>query len=54
MVWLGIIFIFLAVGLVIGEWYTRSGLLVTAGLVSLIFGLVIFFTQGAIFLRINW
>jgi hypothetical protein len=54
MIWLGVIFILLAVGLVIGEWFTRSGLLVAGGLVCLIFGLVIFFTNGAIFLQSNW
>jgi membrane-bound serine protease (ClpP class) len=54
MIWLGIILIILAVGLVIGELFTGSGLLLVSGIAALIFGLVILFTQGSLFLQINW
>jgi len=54
MIWLGFIFIFLAVGFVIGELFTGSGLLLVIGIASLIFGLVVFSTQGTVLLQINW
>jgi hypothetical protein len=43
MVWLGIIFIILALGLVIGELFTGSGFMLVLGIGALIFGLAIFF-----------
>jgi|WetSurMetagenome_2_1015567.scaffolds.fasta_scaffold814825_1 membrane-bound serine protease (ClpP class) len=54
MFWLGIIFIVLAVGLIIGELFTGTTLMLVGGLVALIFGLIVLFTQGSVLLGVNW
>ena len=54
MVWLGIVLIIIAVGLIIGEFFTGSGILIISGIVALIFGLIILFSQGALLIQINW
>ena len=53
MIALGIILLILAVGLVIGELYTGSGLLLAGAIAAIIFGLVILFTQGSLLIQIN-
>lgn len=50
----GIILILLAIGLIIGELHTGSGLLLICGMASLIIGVAILFTKGAVFNPINW
>jgi membrane-bound serine protease (ClpP class) len=54
MFWLGIVFIVLAVGLIIGELFTGTTLMLVGGLVALIFGLIVLFTQGSVLLGVNW
>jgi len=54
MFWLGIVFIVLAVGLIIGELFTGTTLMLVGGLVALIFGLIVLFTQGQVLLGVNW
>ena len=54
MIWVGIVFIVIAAGLVVGELFTGSGLLLGLAILSLIFGLVVFFSQGSVLLEINW
>jgi membrane-bound serine protease (ClpP class) len=54
MFWLGIVFIVLAVGLIVGELFTGTTLMLVGGLVALIFGLIILFTQGQVLIGVNW
>jgi membrane-bound serine protease (ClpP class) len=54
MFWLGVVFIVLAVGLIIGELFTGTTLMLVGGLVALIFGLIVLFTQGTVLLGVNW
>jgi membrane-bound serine protease (ClpP class) len=54
MLWLAILLLVLAVGLIFGEFFTGSGLLFLCGLVALVFGLVVLFNQSTLFPQINW
>jgi membrane-bound serine protease (ClpP class) len=54
MIWLGIVLIILAFGLIVGEFFTGSGLLLVSGIVALVFGLVILFTLGSMSIQIDW
>ena len=53
MFWLGIALIILGVGLIIGELFIGSGLLLAGGVVALVFGIIFLFTSSLIF-QINW
>jgi membrane-bound serine protease (ClpP class) len=48
MVWLGIVLLVVAVGLIVAEFFTGSGLMAAVGIVALIAGLVVLFTGGTI------
>jgi membrane-bound serine protease (ClpP class) len=54
MIWLGIVLIIVAIGLIVGELFTGSGLLLGLGVAALIFGLVVLFTLGSLLVQINW
>ena len=54
MIWLGVLFLVLAFGLIIGELFTGSGLLLASGIAAAILGVVILFTQGSVVSQINW
>ena len=54
MFWLGIAFIVLAVGLIVGELFTGTTLMLVGGLFALVFGLIILFTQGSVLIGVNW
>ena len=54
MIWFGIVLIIIAIGLIIGELFTGSGLLLALGVAALISGLVVLFTQGSLLIQINW
>lgn len=54
MFWLGILLLVVAVALVVGELHTGSGFLLLAGLIALIFGLALLFTNNSLFAQINW
>ncbi len=54
MFWLGIAFIVLAVGLIVGELFTGTTLMLVGGLFALVFGLIILFTQGSVLVGVNW
>jgi membrane-bound serine protease (ClpP class) len=51
---LGIVLLVIATGLIVGEFFTGSGLLFGGGLVALIVGLVLLFTGGSSTLQVNW
>jgi membrane-bound ClpP family serine protease len=53
MVWLGIILIIIAVGLIVGEFFTGSGLLAAGGIAALIAGLVVLTTSGSVLVQVN-
>ncbi len=54
MVWLGIILIIIAVGLIVSEFFTGSGLLAAGGVAALIAGLVVLTTSGSVLVQVNW
>jgi len=54
MVWLGIALIIIAFGLIIGELFTGSGILLGIGIVCLILGVVFIFFFSSQPLQINW
>jgi membrane-bound serine protease (ClpP class) len=54
MFWVGIAFIVLAVGLIVGELFTGTTLMLVGGLFALVFGLIILFTQGSVLIGVNW
>jgi membrane-bound serine protease (ClpP class) len=53
MIWLGIVLLVLAFGLIIGELFTGSGVLLVTGVAALIFGLIVLFTQGSVLAQIS-
>jgi membrane-bound serine protease (ClpP class) len=54
MVALGILLIVLGVGLIIGEFFTGSHLLVALGIVFALLGLIFWATSGTDWLQVNW
>jgi membrane-bound serine protease (ClpP class) len=54
MVWLGIILIIVAVGLIVAEFFTGSGFLAAGGVAALIAGLVLLTTSNSMLVQVNW
>ena len=54
MIWLGIILIVIAVGLIVAEFFTGSGFLAVGGVAALVAGLIVIFTSGSVLVQVNW